>query len=940
MSNKKSCVSLAVLFPWLILLSSCKTSFASNPETVALLKWKASLENQSIILQSWVSSSATANSTTATHCKWHGIACDDAGSVTEINLAYQGIRGNLDKLDFSSFPNLLRLDLKVNQLTGTIPIDIGILSKLQFLDLSTNNFFGTLPLSLANLTQVYELDISRNNITGVLDSSLFPDKTGRTGLISVRKFLLQTTGLGGRIPDEIGNMKNLSLLALDENQFHGCIPVSIGNLSELVILRLSSNRLSGNIPPCIGNMRKLTDLRLFTNQLSGLVPSELGNLSSLTVLHLSENNFSGYLPQQVCRGGKLVNFTAAFNNFSGPIPVTLKNCHSLYRVRLEHNQLTGVLDQDFGVYPSLTYIDLSFNKLSGQLSSKWGECRNLTLLRIAGNNLVGEIPAEISQLKKLAVLDLSSNRISGEIPTELGKLSKLLSLSLKRNRISGQVPGEIGELSDLESLDLSQNMLSGPIPYQIGDCSRLQVLSLAKNNLNGTIPYQIGNLVALQGLLDLSYNFQTGEIPFQLGKLTSLEQLNLSNNNLSGTIPASFSNMLSLIAINLSDNDFEGPIPDSNIFRTTPPSSYSNNKDFCSNFLPYLRTCTKNVRSQENNKVRVIIAPIAGGLILSLAIIGLLALFRERSSRITSQNEEDSSGVCYFNGRISYGDIIEATRNFNESYCIGEGGTGKVYKVELSDSQVLAVKKLKYKSRDEESDRIKSFSSEVAALAELRHRNIVKLHGFCSRGSHAFLVYEYIRRGSLGKMLSSENGCEELDWEKRVRIIEGVAQALSYMHHDCVPPIVHRDISSHNVLLNSELEARVSDFGTAKFLKPDSSNRTAIAGTFGYVAPEMAYTAVVTEKCDVYSYGVLTLEVLMGKHPGEFISYLHSSTTNRCIDLEDVLDSRLPPPADQQLTDKLCCMLGISLSCIRINPHSRPTMRDVARGLQMEARSL
>ncbi|KAJ9128999.1 hypothetical protein P3X46_034240 [Hevea brasiliensis] len=949
MANQGNCVSYALFVSWIVLLSSCKASFALTAEALALLKWKESLGNQSI-LQSWVLSLEDANSSNTNHCEWRGIMCNDAGSVTEINLAYTGLTGTLQFLDFSSFPNLLRLDLKVNQLTGTIPSNIGLLSKLQFLDLSTNSLNGTLPLSLANLTQVYELDVSRNNITGVLDPRLFPDGTGaaKTGLVSLKNLLFQTTGLGGRIPQEIGNLNYLSLLALDENHFYGPIPRSLGNLSELSILRLSGNLLSGNIPPNLGRLSKLTDLRLITNKLTGFVPPELGNLSSLTVLHLSENNFTGQLPQQVCQGGKLINFTAAFNNFSGPIPVSLKNCHNLYRVRLEHNHLTGALDQDFGVYPNLTYIDLSFNNFRGELSANWGECQNLTVMRIAGNMLSGKIAVEIRQLNRLAVLDLSSNQISGEIPVQLRKLSKLLVLSLKDNRLSGQVPVEIGELSSLQFLDLSMNMLSGPIPYQIGDCTRLQLLGLGQNSLNGTIPYQIGNLVALQDSLDLSYNFLIGGIPSQLGKLTSLERLNLSCNNLSGSIPASLSNMWSLIDANFSYNNLEGPLPDSNIFRSFQPSAYSNNKDLCSGLVQGLRPCnaTRERKSDGNKKNRavIVVAPIAGGLFLSLALVGVLGFLRRwRSSnlpedRSKSSSREDPFSICYFNGRIAYEDIIKSTENFNDKYCIGEGGTGKVYKVEMSGSQMLAVKKLNYQSRDGEVERLRSFSNEVAALSELRHRNIVKLHGFCSRGTHIFLVYEFIEKGSLANMLSSDKGAKDLDWEKRIRVIKGVAHALTYMHHDCDPPVVHRDISSKNVLLNSELEAHVSDFGTARFLKPDSSNWTTIAGTYGYISPELAYTGMVTEKCDVYSFGVLTFEVMIGKHPGELISRLQS-LTDRCIHLEDVLDARLSLPPGQQLADKLSCMLTIALSCLRANPQSRPSMRTVSQLLETKASS-
>ncbi|KAL9387258.1 hypothetical protein Peur_020382 [Populus x canadensis] len=628
-----SFVSLAILIDWIVLLLfCCKASLASNAaEAEALLRWKDSLGNQSI-LQSWVAP-ANANSSTLSPCQWRGITCDDAGNVTQINLPNVGLTGTLQYLDFSSLTNLLRLDLRENQLTGTIPSSIGILYKLQYLDLATNFLYGTLPLSLANLTQAYELDFSRNNITGIIDPRLFPDGSAanKTGLVSLKNFLLQTTGLGGRIPEEIGNCKFLSLLALDENRFHGPIPSSLGNSSELTVLRLSNNLLSGNIPPNIGH-----------------------------------------------------------------------------------------------------------------------------------------------------------------------------------------VPVGIDGLSSLENLDLSLNMLSGPIPYQIGECSKLRFLSLGGNRLNGTIPYQIGNLVGLHDLLDLGYNLLSGGIPSQLAKLTSLAQLNLSHNNLSGSIPASLSNMLSLVAVNFSYNNLEGPLPDSSIFHLVEPNSYSNNRDLCGE-VQGLRRCT--IRANEK---------------------------------------------------------------------------------------------------------------------ELRHRNIVKLHGFCSQGRHAFLIYEFLERGSLAGMLRDEEGARELDWGKRIAVVKGIAHALSYMHHDCVPPIVHRDISSNNVLLNSELEAHVSDFGTARFLKPESSNWTAIAGTYGYIAPELAYTMEVNEKSDVYSFGVLAFEVLMGKHPGDLISYLHSSA-NQEIHFEDASDPRLSPPAERKAVDLLSCIITLARLCICVDPQSRPTMRTVSQQLEMKA---
>nr|KYP67928.1 putative LRR receptor-like serine/threonine-protein kinase At4g08850 family [Cajanus cajan] len=701
---------LAIQTTFLILLALCQAT-SGQTQAEALLKWKQSLPNQPI-LDSWVMNSTTSP------CSWRGITCDSQGTVTIINLAYTG--------------------LTENNLTGPIPQNIGVLSNLQFLDLSSNYLNGSLPLSIANLTQVHELDVSRNDITGILDPRLFPDGSDspKSGLIGIRNLLFQDTLLGGTIPNEIGNIRNLTLLALDGNNFYGPIPPSLGNCTHLSILRMPENQLTGPIPPSIGKLTNLTDVRFQINNLNGTVPREFGNL-----------------------------------------------------VRLEYNRLSGYADQDFGVYPNLTYLDFSYNRVEGDISPNWGACKNLQSLNMAGNAISSNIPGELFQLDQLQELDLSSNQISGEIPPQIGNSSNLYELNLSDNKLSGMVPPDIGKLSNLRSLDLSMNMLLGPIPNQLGDISNLRNLNLSNNDFNGTIPYQVGNLAQLQDFLDLSYNSLSGEIPSDVGRLSNLISLNISHNNLSGSIPDTISKMLSLSAINLSYNNLEGPVPE-----------------------------------------------------------------------------------------VVYGDIIEATKNFDNQYCIGEGALGKVYKAEMKGRQVFAVKKLKCDADNLDVESIKNFQNEVEAMTETRHRNIVKLYGFCCEGMHTFLIYEYMDRGNLSEMLRNDTDALELDWPKRVDIIKDVASALSYMHHDCAPPLIHRDISSKNILLSSNLEAHVSDFGTARFLKPDSPIWTSFAGTFGYAAPELAYTMAVTEKCDVFSFGVLAFEVLTGKHPGDLVSYIQTST--------------------------------------------------------------
>ena len=208
-----------------------------------------------------------------------------------------------------------------------------------------------------------------------------------------------------------------------------------------------------------------------------------------------------------------------------------------------------------------------------------------------------------------------------------------------------------------------------------------------------------------------------------------------------------------------------------------------------------------------------------------------------RPDDIQETQNNNLFAIWSYDGKMVYENIIEATEEFDSKYCIGEGGYGSVYRAELSTGQVVAVKKLHANANDEMSH-LKAFTSEIRALTQIRHRNIVKLYGFCSHPRHSLLVYEFLEGGSLRNVLNNEEKARAFNWSKRVNVAKGVANALLYMHHDCSPPIIHRDVSTKNILLSVDHdEAHVSDFGTARLLKPDSSNWTSFAGTFGYTAP-------------------------------------------------------------------------------------------------------
>ncbi|KAL6176951.1 hypothetical protein ACLB2K_053583 [Fragaria x ananassa] len=865
------------LFLFLHLLSFASVS--SETEAEALLKWKASFLSRTNQLKDWRANTSP--------CNWTGILCNAAGSVTNISLANTTIQGTLHELSFISFPDLTYLNLTLNKLFGVIPPQISSLSKLIYLDLSENNFTGRIPPEIGLLTNLRVLYLYLNRLSGII-----PREIGN--LKSLLRLESGENNLIGSIPTTLGDLKNLTILLLFRNNLSGTIPKEIGNLKSLVKLELGENQLNGSIPTSFGNLSNLEYLILRDNQLSGSIPQEIGNLMKLVKLGLDTNQFVGYLPQNICQGGLLTNFSVNTNYLIGTIPKSLKTCTSLFRIHLNGNRFTGNISDLFGVYPNLKFIDVSHNAFSGEVSKNWGQSPNLMTLRMAGNNLTGSIPPEIGNATQIHELDFSSNGLVGTIPKELGKLTSLLKLKLDDNQLSGRVPIELGSLTDLENLDLSKNKFNDSIPSFVGDFLKLNYLNLSNNEFCQAIPFQLGKLTQLSQL-DLSHNTLEDMIPSELSGMESLESLNISHNNLSGIIPISFKDMLGLTYVDVSYNDLEGAIPNNKAFQDANQEALAGNKGLCGNKHPHV---------EEDNM------------------------------------DEIFCSVLPLNGKTMHEEIINATEDFDSKYCIGKGGHGDVYRASLSSANTVAVKKF-HLLRNEDKNFQKEFLNELRALTEMRHRNIVKLFGFCSHPRHSFLVYEFLERGSLTTMLSKDDEAKELDWSKRLNIIRGVAHALCYMHHDCLPPIVHRDISSKNILLNSEYEACVSDFGTAKFLNPDSANWTALAGTYGYIAPELAYTMEVNEKCDVYSFGVVTLEIIMGRHPGDLLLPLPSGSSSAFVlpahqmHIADVFDQRISAPTDE-VAGKVLSVMKIAFSCLNSSPECRPTMKQVSQQLETQ----
>ncbi|KAM1036968.1 hypothetical protein ACFX2C_031826 [Malus domestica] len=919
------------------------TSISPRKQAESLVKWKDGLSSSPSsssppsLLDSW--SLTNLNSL----CNWTAISCSKTRTVSKIDLSNMHIFGSLPLFGFPLFPNLTHFNLSGNNFQGPIPHAIGNLSRLTSLDLGNNFFYQQIPSEIDQVTELQYLNLRNNSLSGTIPYQL-------SNLQKVRYMDLGLNYFFSADQDwsEFAGMPSLTYLDMSTQVdiiYHSEFPEFISQCRNLTFLDLSQNNLIGKIPPSIGQLRELQYLRLSYNSLNSSIPSELGLCTNLTHLFLASNKLNGELPLSLSNLNNLVELGLANNLFSGTIPENIGLISGLQRIDLSINLLEGEIPSSVGQLRELQYLDLSYNSLNSSIPLSIGQLRELQYLDLSKNSLNSSIPLSIGQLRELHYLDLSYNSLNSSIPSELGLCTSLTHLYLASNKLNGELPLSLSNLNNLVKLGLDNNLFTGQIlPSLVSNWTKMVSLQLQSNELSGEIPTEVGNMSFLL-TLNLRTNHLTGVIPQILGNLAQLELLDLSHNHLSGQIP-SFVNLFSPRDFDFSYNNLTGPIPC--VFQWASENPFVGNSGLCGyvecvDSIPPFH----NGNSEKSNK-RVLIGilvPVCG-LLMVTTVIGLM--FRKKSSLVlnkvnTSENFESlESMILQEEVKFTFAEVVKAVDDFHDKYCIGTGGFGRVYKAELQSGQVVAVKRLNMSdSNDIPAINLHSFQNEIRTLTSIRHRNIIRLYGFCSRrGGCIFLLYEYLERGSLGKALYGVEGVNELGWATRVKIVQGLAHALSYLHHDCSPPIVHRDITVNNVLLESDFEVRLSDFGIARLLSTDSSNWTDIAGSFGYIAPELAYTMRVTDKCDVYSFGVVALEVMMGRHPGDVLeSQLQESSKSRRDNVElllkDLLDQRLEPPTNES-AKAVVLVVTMALACIRTRPASRPTMLFAAQKLSAQ----
>ncbi|KAK3409841.1 hypothetical protein EUGRSUZ_J01920, partial [Eucalyptus grandis] len=876
--------------------------------------------------------------------------------------------------EFGSLLKLQKLSFSNNNLTGPIPASIGNLSSLQVLDLLNNSLIGGVPISTSK-TRLKVFVVSENELTGGFPSALY-------NLSSLNIIGLYHNLFTGSIRRDIGLLlPNLQTLVLGDNQFTGPIPDSLSNASNLATIDIPLNNFSGRVQASFGRLQNLKWLNLLQNFLGSSTTdglsflADLANCSNLEMLDLQYNQFKGELPVSVGNlSTQLKQLLMSGNRICGSIPEVITNLFGLNRLYMDDNMLTGNIPLSIGRLSNLHYLNLGQNNLTGHIPSTIGNITGLIDLYLYNNSFEGSIPLSLGNCKSLQEIRLCHNKFTGTIPSHMISPSSLIILlNVSHNSLSGPLPPEVGNLKNLISLDVSYNQISSEILTTLGDCLGLEELYMQANRFQGPIP--------------------------QLGGLKGIRFLDLSNNNLSGQIPEFLVNLSSSLQfLNLSFNNFEGEVTVQGIFGNTSAFKVDGNKELCGGIPElHLPSCPaisipRSIKHRLSKWVMVIIISAS----CAVALVSLALLFWLRNLK---KEHLPTHSLGHFYERISYDALFKATDGFCSSKLIGSGSFGSVYKGTLGpDGRIVAIKVLNLQQKGA----FKSFLAECKALSSIRHRNLVKILTACSSvDSHGnefrALVYEFMGNGNLDMWLHPNDEQMQLKtWSflQRLNIAIDVASALDYLHHQCQTPLVHCDLKPSNILLDHEFMAHISDFGLSRLVFESNEDifwshlsSSAFKGTVGYIAPGTAlkitktftFTKIrrIQRPCrvieltgtfsglaeygmgvhpstsgDVYSFGILLLEMFTGRQPTDNIfeddfnlqKFVKSVMPKRATGFLDqsIFCGEVGESSDEQADwsdcgiDKAECLISvfeIGLTCSAESPKDRKDMNGVARDL-------
>ncbi|XP_047268892.1 receptor kinase-like protein Xa21 [Capsicum annuum] len=868
-----------------------------------------------------------------------------------------------------------------NRVSGNIPEELGNLSRLAFLNLADNQLTGSLPAPLFNISSLVGVSVSFNNLSG-------PLLLDEGNIVSNLEFLvMHYNQISGPISSNICQLTKLKILSMSFNKITGdtprnigCLskleefyigdnPSSMGNISTLRKLYCGNNRIAGKIPPELGKLSNLRQFNfMFNYNLIGQIPGAIFNISSLEIVNFSFNNLSGRIPSTTSLHlPNLKELILGVNQIEGEIPSFITNASKLEKLGLNRNFLTGTIPNNLRNLRELRHLFIHTNQLTNEprehefrFFNSLADCRKLQYLQVGKNPLNGVLPNSIGNLSStIQNFQITNAHDNGLIPSSIGNMSGLRALYWGGNNLAGNIPSDfecLGNLSMLQVLYLNSNKFSsklplsiwkmkhllylhsieGEAPPNIGELEAIVHLDLSRNHFSGMIPSRLGDLQNIQSL-NLSNNSFSGQIPFSLSNLTNLEVLDLSLNGLSGTIPKSLEKLPHVTNINVSFNDLEGEIPNGGAFANFTMQSFLGNKRLCGMHILEVPSCPMNNPEQKSKSkefVLKIVIPVVSSSFLIFLLVSIWIMKWQKKQKSKDVEKVTEIGTYQL---ISYHEIRRATNNFDGSNLIGEGSSGFVYKGTLSSGIVVAIKVLNL----ENEQVCKRFDTECEVVRNVRHRNLVPVITTCSSDSIRAFVLQYMSNRSLENRLYRED-CH-LNLLQRVTVMLDTAMAIEYLHHGNDTPIVHCDLKPANILLDEDMVAHVGDFGISKILAISKSMaHTETLGTLGYIAPEYGSEGIVSTSGDVYSYGIMLLEVLTKRRPTDeeicnenldlrkWITQSFSGTMMYVVDVNLFSE-------EEQITSKseicIASMVELALDCTMEIPESRIAMKDVLKRL-------
>ncbi|PRQ29905.1 putative protein kinase RLK-Pelle-DLSV family [Rosa chinensis] len=845
--------------------------------------------------------------------------------------------------------------------TGVLPEELVALKYLTLFKIDQNFFTGPLPAWIGNMSELKELSIAHNDFFGP-------------------------------IPKELGNLQKLNLLSFGINNFSGTLPPELGNLANLEELYINSCGLGGEIPTTFAKLKKMRILGASDSPFSGKIPDFIGNWTKLTSLRFEGNSFEGPIPSSFSQLTTMNSLRISdIYNVSSSLDF-IKNLKKLTDLALRNALVTGRIPSDIREYQSLNILDLGFNNITGQLPSDLFNMSSLTSLFLGNNSLSGVLPSQKSD--RLQTIDLSYNYLSGSLPPWVTTISQLNLVvnnftfnessmfpglnCLQRNFPCNRYPPRYANFSincggpDMRGSDgilyEAENSTLGPATYNVTSTEKWAVSNVGLFAERKNPSYLLTSLAQVTGSDVTPELFQTARL-----SAGSLRYYGLGLQNGPYTVKLQFAEMVfddrasqtwkSLgrrvfdiyIQGHLVVKDFDISKEAGGVLRVAAKNfnvNVSDNyveihlfwagKGTCCipnqgdygplistvNAVPDFKPTVSGIPPTTPGKKSM--TGVIVGVAVSVGVVSLLLIFAVlylRRKIPDKDDDEELQGLDPRPNTFSYSELKAATGDFNLSNKLGEGGYGAVYKGILSEARLVAVKQLSVASHQGKSQ----FAAEIAAISAVQHRNLVKLFGCCVEGNQRILVYEYLENKSLDQALFGNN--MHLDWHTRFNILLGTARGLAYLHEESRPRIVHRDVKASNILLDADLSPKISDFGLAKLYDDEKTHiSTRVAGTIGYLAPEYAMRGHLTEKADVFGFGVVILETLSGRpntdndlDAGEIYLLDWAWTLHEKNERLGLVDLRLTD-FDEEEANRL---IRLAFLCTQASPLMRPSMSRV-----------